>query len=287
MVSLALVRIIVAGPEPLVQLVTERNASREESIQPNWNGDFGVNFVSAFIAFGILQENQGAIAEPYFDLYHTLFQGDGAISKVTIGLQLWSSIHSEQTLSTPRSSLPAWYEFDYYVPLTMTIAKRTTVTISYVEYNFPNGAFHTARGVQANVGYDDTDILGPFALHPHILALYNFEGIFGIAASHAWYGEFGVAPGFVLAKRTAYPVTFTFPLLVGIGDSNFYPGDVYGYFSAAANLVVPLAFLPRSFGAWTANVGYTYYNLGNATAEINGNRDHNAHVGQVGVGLTF
>lgn len=28
-------------------------------------------------------------------------------------------------------------------------------------------------------------------------------------------------------------------------------------------------------------------NLGNATAEINANRDHNAYVGQIGVGLTF
>jgi hypothetical protein len=243
--------------------------------------------VTAFIAFGILQENQGVIAEPYFDLYHTIFQSEGSVSKVTLGLQLWSSVHSEKTLAQPGNAVPDWYEFDYYVPLAITIAKNTTVTISYLEYNFPNGAFDAARGVQVNVAYDDGDVLGAFALHPHILALYNFEGIFGIAKSHAWYGEFGIAPGFVLAKKGTYPLTFSFPLLVGIGDAHFYPGDAYGYFSATGNVSVPLAFLPKSFGAWTANAGFTYYNLGNATAEINANRDHNAYVGQIGVGLTF
>lgn len=277
----------IAGPEPLPSQPMKTAVLEAKVAQPSWNGDLGVNFVTAFIAFGILQENQGVIAEPFFDLYHTIFQSDGSISKVTLGLQLWSSVHSEETLAQPGSAVPGLYEFDYYVPLAITIAKRTTITISYIEYTFPNGAFDTARGVQVNVAYDDTDVLGAFALHPHILALYNFEGIFGIAKSHAWYGEFGITPGFVFAKEGRYPLSFSFPLLVGIGDAHFYPGDAYGYFSATGNVSVPLAFLPKSFGAWTANAGFTYYNLGGATAEINANRDHNAYVGQIGVGLTF
>src|SRR5437870_1200537 len=105
-----------AGPEPLVEIVTAKSASKQESAEPTWNGDTGVNFVTGYIAFGILQENQGLIAEPYVDLYHTLFQSDGGISKVTLGLQLWSSIHSEETLAKPDSNFAAWYEFDYYIP---------------------------------------------------------------------------------------------------------------------------------------------------------------------------
>lgn len=275
-----------AGPEPLVEIVTEKSASEKKLPEPTWNGDLGVNFVTAYIAFGILQENQGAIAEPYLDIYHTLFESDGWITKLSLGLQLWSSIHSEETLAKPDSTFAAWYEFDYYVPLAITIGKRTTVTISYLEYDFPNGAFTPQRGVQANIAYDDSDLLGAFALHPHILALYNFDGILGVGKSHAWYGEIGVAPGFVLAKKGTYPITFSFPVILGVGDAHFYPTDAYGYFSAAANTSIPLAFLPKSFGAWTANVGFTYYNLGNATTAIN-NGDRNAYVGQVGIGSTF
>lgn len=285
--GLVVINTAAAGPEPLVQIATAKNPLQERSAEPTWNGDAGVNFVTAYVAFGILQENQGVIAEPYVNVYHTMFQSDGWISKVSLGLQLWSSIHSEKTLANPGSSVAAWYEFDYYVPLAITISKRTTIAISYLEYDFPNGAFTPQRGVQVNVAYDDSDYLGAFALHPHILALYNFDGILGIGKSHAWYGEVGVTPGFTVAKKTTYPITFTFPVLLGFGDAHFYPGDAYGYFSATANVAVPLAFLPKSFGAWTANAGFTYYNLGNATAGINANRDHNAYVGQIGVGLTF
>jgi hypothetical protein len=261
---------------PVVEIPTSR-----------WSGDTGVNFVTAYFAYGILQENKGAIAEPYLDISRTLFESDGFITKATIGLQLWSSIHSEKTGAKRNNSLPQWYEFDYYVPIGVTIAKRWTLTVSYLEYEFPNGAFTAQRGVQANLAYDDTDVLGAFALHPHAMILYNFEGILGIGLSDAWYAEFGVAPSFSLASKSKYPVTVTFPLTVALGDNHFYPGDRYGYFSATANASVPLAFIPKSFGPWTVNAGLTYYNLGGATAAINAHGDHTAYVGQLGIGLTF
>jgi hypothetical protein len=285
--AVVFLRSAIAGPEASPSQPMKTAALEAKVAEPIWNGDLGINFVSAYIAFGILQENKGVIAEPYIDVYHTLFQGDGWISKVTLGIQLWSSIHSEETLANRGSSVAAWYEFDYYVPLAITIAKRTTATFSYLEYDFPNGAFTPQRGVQVNIAYDDSDLLGALALHPHALVLYNFDGVLGAGKSHAWYGEIGVTPGFTVAKKTTYPITFTFPVLLGFGDAHFYPGDAYGYFSATGNVGVPLAFLPKSFGAWTANAGFTYYHLGNATAEINANRDHNAYVGQIGVGLTF
>jgi hypothetical protein len=276
-----------AEPQDTNTVATEKNPLPEQAPQPTWNGDLGVNFVTAFIVFGILQENQGVIAEPYFDLYHTVFEGNGAISKVTLGLQLWSSIHSERHWRRPAVLWPHGTSFIITCRSRSQSRSGQRSQLAMSNIIFPNGAFDTARGVQANVAYDDTDFLGAFALHPHILALYNFEGIFGIAKSHAWYGEFGVAPGFVLAKKSQYPLTFSFPLLIGVGDAHFYPGDAYGYFSATGNVTVPLAFLPKSFGVWTANAGFTYYNLGNATAEINANRNNNAYVGQIGVGLTF
>src|SRR5438552_885846 len=69
--SIAIVHTAAAGPEPLVEIITEKTASEEKPSESAWNGDLGVNFVTAYIAFGILQENQGVIAEPYVDLYHT------------------------------------------------------------------------------------------------------------------------------------------------------------------------------------------------------------------------
>jgi hypothetical protein len=272
----------------VVSAGTEENATKPaEDAGKLWSADFGLNVVSAYFAFGIMQENQGVIAEPYLDVTRVLFEGTGLIDKITLGLQLWSSIHSEKTGAERVSAFPRWYEFDYYIPVGITVAKRLTMTISYLEYEFPNGAFTSQRGVQANIGFDDTDLPKQLALHPHFLVLYNFEGVFGVGKTNAWYGELGIAPTATLRTKSRYPITLAFPLTLGVGDDHFYPGDAYGYFSATANLTVPLAFLPKSVGAWTANLAITYYDLGGATAGINANHDHNAFVGQVGVGLNF
>lgn len=258
----------------------------EKPTESLWSGDLGVNFVSAYFAFGILQENQGVIVEPYVDISQTLFRGDGAINKLTLGLQLWSSMHSAETGADKNSSVPWWYEFDYYVPIGITIANEWTVTASYLDYEFPGGAFNAQRGVQANVSFDDSKILGGFALHPRALILYNFQGILGIGQSNAWYGEVGVTPTTTVGPKHC-AITLTFPLLAGFGDAHFYPGASYGYFSATANGSVPLRALSRLLASWSINAGFTYYNLGQATADLNANRDRNAYVLQIGLGRSF
>jgi hypothetical protein len=50
---------------------------------------------------------------------------------------------------------------------------------------------------------------------------------------------------------------------------------------------VPLGFLPKAIGSWAASAGFTYYNFGEATADINANHDRNAYVWQIGIGTNF
>lgn len=259
-----------------------------DEIQDNrWSGELGVNFVAAYYAFGILQENKGAIAQPFLNLSCSLFESDGFINEATIGVQLWSSIHSRKTGAAADSVVPAWYEFDYYVPIGITFAKNATLMVGYFEYDFPNGSFTTQRSVNATLGYDDTVLLGKFALNPHVTVLYNFDGVLGIERSNAWYAELGIGPGFTVGQGSAYATTVRFPLAVGFGDNHFYPEDSYGFFSAGVNVSVPLAFMSKSPGTWTVNAGLTYLNLGEATAAINAEGSHSAFVGQLGFSITF
>ena len=57
--------------------------------------------------------------------------------------------------------------------------------------------------------------------------------------------------------RGADPLTFSFPMIVGLGPET-YNGEDYGYFSAGVNAAVPLAFVPLCYGTWTATVGFAY-----------------------------
>ncbi len=247
-------------------------------------GDLGVNFVSEYISRGVVLENQGVIAQPYTDLYFKLYSGDGFINKISINLGIWSSIHSHK--QGGNTTAQNWYEFDYTPGISLTFAKNFTATLSYFEFDSPSGAFDPARSINLNLAYDDTDLLGAFALHPHVTVLREVGGIAGLA-EHGWYFEGGIAPSVPLGKFA----TLTFPVTAGFGDGKFYAGDNFGYVSGGANLAIPLGFMPSCLGSWTFSGGYTYTYLASdnlrtaALAQANGER--NQHVFQGGLAVSF
>jgi hypothetical protein len=254
-----------------------------EPAKESWiTGDIGVTFVSEYISRGLVLENQGAIGQPYLDLYFKLYDDpNGFVNKVTFNFGLWSSIHSHpQTMGT---TTDAWYEFDYTPGIAVTFAKRFTLTASYFEFDSPADAFNTARSINGNLAFDDTDFLGAFALHPHVavLAELSAPGAAGLD-KNGWYYEIGIAP-----SHTFGPVTVTVPVTVGLGDHRFYAGDTFGYVSAGVNLSTPLSFIPSKWGAWTLSAGYTYYDLGDNVADATATGHNTQHVFSGAIGLTF
>jgi hypothetical protein len=246
-------------------------------------GDIGVTFVTEYISRGLVLENQGVIAQPYLDLYFKLYEGTGFINKVQLNVGLWSSIHSHVQPDGSTDTTRNWYEFDYTPGIAITFAKNFTFTASYFEFDSPSSSFDTARSLNFNLAYDDTDLLGAFALHPHVTYLREITapGFAGLAPNGNYY-EIGLAPG-----HTFGIVTLTIPLTLGLGSEGFYHSDTYGYFAAGAQLSVPLSFIPDCYGKWTFSGGYTYYNLGAAVADATATGHHSQHVFQGSIGLTF
>jgi hypothetical protein len=263
--------------------VKETKDVKEQVKESCITGDLGVTMVSAYISRGLVLENQGVIAQPYLDLYFKLYEGTGFINKVQLNLGLWSSIHSHPQPDGSTDTTRNWYEFDYTPGIAVTFAKNFTFTASYFEFDSPASSFDTARSLNFNLAYDDTDLLGKFALHPHFTYLREITapGFAGLAPNGNYY-EIGLAPGF-----SAGPVTFTVPLTVGLGSEHFYQGDTYGYFSAGLQASIPLSFIPECYGKWTFSGGYTYYNLGSDVADATNTGHHSQHVFQGAVGLTF
>jgi len=273
---------------------TEMKESKEvkatvETPKESWiTGDLGVAVVSEYISRGLVLENQGVIAQPYLDLYFKLYEGEGFINKVTLNLGIWSSIHDHRqpTISGGASTTDAWYEFDYTPGISVQFAKRFTLTTSYFEFDSPADKFSTARSINFNLAFDDSDFLGAFALHPHVAVLWELDapGAAGLLED-GWYYEIGIAP-----SHTFGPVTVTIPVTVGLGNKEFYAGDTNGYTAAGITLSTPLSFIPEKWGAWTFTAGYTYYNLGDnlqAFAEGQANGKETQHVFSGSIGLTF
>ena len=248
------------------------------------SGDLGVTITSEYISRGLVQVNQGVIAEPYLDLYFKLYEGTGFINKVQLNVGLWSSIHSHVEPPGNTDSVRNWFEFDYTAGVAVTFARNFTLTSSYIECDSPANAFDTQRSLNFNLAYDDTDLLGKFALHPHVTYLREItaQGFLGLQPDANYY-ELGIAPSY-----TAGIVTLTVPIIVGLGSEGFYNGDTYGYFSAGLQASVPLGFIPECLGKWTFSGGYTYYNLGDEASKAFGiTLSHSQHVFQGAIGLTF
>ncbi len=226
-------------------------------------GDFGVTFVSEYDSRGIPQPDQwkGVIAQPYLDLYIKLYSGDPnswGINSVSAQLSFWSDVGSNHSTSPPTSTTPYWEEFDWDPGVSVTFAQKFTLLLQYFEFDSPADVFATARSIDANLTYDDTSLLGAFALHPHATVLWEL-GAPGFAGlhPHGWYYEFGIAPSYTFLPKSSYPITLSAPFTVGLGSggggTGFYGNNNFGYFSVGPQLSVPLAFIPSGFGSWTAD----------------------------------
>lgn len=263
-------------------------------------GDLGINVVSQYVSRGVIYENQGAILQPYADLYFRLYEGEGFLNKVSLNLGIWNSFHSRHTdaglaSGSGSSTTRGWYEFDFTAGVSFTFAKNFTFTPSYYTFLSPNDGFDTFQGLNAKLAYDDTDLLGAFALHPYVQVLWELENKAGTGPDEGVYYEIGVTPSVPVG-----PVTLSFPLVLGLGSSDFYTdangtNETYGFFSAGVTAAYQLKFVPECYGVWTATAGYTYYNLGNGTDTYNtaargGNvrdKDQNEHVFSGGLSVAF
>ena len=69
-------------------------------------------------------------------------------------------------------------------------------------------------------------------------------------------------------------MTVTLPTAAGFGSHGFY-GHGFGYFSTGAEVSVPLAFIPSSYGSWKTNTGLI------TVAEVG-----TAHIGKIALSIS-
>lgn len=244
-------------------------------------GDLGVSAVSQYITRGVVLENQGAIIQPFADLYFKLYEGDGLINKVSLNLGIWSSLHDRKTdagaaSGSGSSTTRNWYEFDYTVGLATTFAQNWTFTPSFYAFLSPNDGFNTFYGLNLNLAYNDSELWGGggFALNPSVTVLFELENKAGTGGDEGIYYEVALNPTFA-----AGPATIAVPIKAGFGSNDFYgslnpatgsiDNEGFGFVSAGVVASMPLAFIPECYGTWTVNAGATYYYLGDGTSDFN------------------
>jgi len=224
-------------------------------------GNIGLNVTSNYIRQGIVQENQGLILQPYADLHFRIYQGSGPINSIVADIGIWNSIHDNNRVGRPgRVGTPNWFEFDFTAGLTFNIDK-LALSPYFRTYESPAGRFRNTYVIGTRISYDDSDLLGAFALHPYVRAELNLEGSTGNSQpgnlANGQYYEVGVAPA-----HSYGDLTLSLPVTAGFGSGGFYLGNRgFGFIAVGLDASYALNFVPACLGKWSVNSGVTYYYL--------------------------
>jgi len=186
----------------------------------------GLDFTSAYLFRGILQESGGAIGQPYGDIAFSLKNG------ITLDVGTWNSIHSTADVGN-------WYESDYFGSVTFTTGKFKPGLL-FTSYTSPADRFSTVQELAGTLVYDDSK--SPFPLSPKVVLAFELgDGQADAGANKGTYLELGVKPGVKLAPKA----TLYIPAKTGLSLNHYYEGptgdNTFGYFDLGAQLSVPVA----------------------------------------------
>jgi hypothetical protein len=246
-----------------------------------------LDFTNSYFYHGIRQQDEGLIVQPGAELAINIPERDDFRIDALLGT--WNSFGRNGGTKTG-GVINDWYEADLYAGFTITKGK-LSLTTTYTFFTSPSDAYHTIEELDFLLEYDDSELLGKFALHPYLLLGLETgaDGSDGADLDRGTYLEIGIAPGFSFDVEKT-PVTVTFPISVGLSIDDYYQDaagddDTFGFVQAGVNASFPLPFGDR-FGSWTLNTGAALMYLGDHTSEFNGG-DDTEFIATIGVQLNF
>lgn len=255
-------------------------------LDPPFSGMAEVGVADKYIYHGYVLENQGAIVQPYLEVFAQFYSGEHFLTKASFRLAVFSSFQLHESRDEEAEAMiRSWYELQVEAGIVLEFAKRFTFSASYVRFESPNSAFIAANGAEFILAIDDSDWLGAFALHPHVTWFRPFPGGWE-SSDEGSYFELGIEPEHSFGKSER-PPTVSFPITVGFGQKRYYFGEHFGFFSTGVAVSVPLTFIPPSLGEWSLGASATYYRLGRNAAEFSNDGERNVTLFAATVGTEF
>src|SRR5262245_39230627 len=212
----------------------------------------GLDFASAYLFRGIMQESGGAIGQPYADVAFAMKHG------ITADFGTWNSIHSTADVGN-------WYERDYFASLTFTTGKLKPGLL-YTSYTSPADRFATVQELAGTLAVDDSK--SRFPLSPKVVLAFELgDGEADAGENKGTYLELGIKPAVKLAPKA----TLYIPVKTGLSVNHYYEGptgdNTFGYFDLGGQLSVPL--VSGKGGALEAHGGLDLMWLGDNMKALN------------------
>ncbi len=268
---------IVALALPLgVSAADEAPASRVHALL---NFEFSDKYLTPR---GMTVQNQGLVFQQltlgFFNVHHS----DSFLRDVTLVAGVWNCFGTDGISSSDSNgaSTTGWYEIDPIGGVSIGLGKHVTLDVTYTAFEMRILDIPFSQHLETKLGFDDTSILGAFALHPSVSYWRELVGkataaqvpFFALATPKpgpgslpgpSGYFEAGVAPSWTAEKLG---LKLEAPCRVLLPHSEFY-GEYYddsstvGLYEVGVKGTLPLKFMPKGYGNWSFHAGFKYMGL--------------------------
>ncbi len=257
------------------------------------SGAMGLDITTAYFFRGILQENQGIIAQPWLQLGYSLWEdSESPLRSLDLSFGLWNSLHDGPS----GGAGGPWYESDFYIDLSAHLEERFTLGSTFTAYHSPNGLFNTVQELAFSLGYDDRGVLIEgldSGLQPSFLIAFETSGQADAGDHRGTYFQASIEPTFAIGNLGDAPLKLATPVTLGTSLHNYYEhigvggnDNFFGFLDIAADVSAPMNFLPARMGPWDAHVGLHLLFLGDNNEQLNPG-DTTALVLAFGISTTF
>lgn len=267
-----------------------------ETQGPRVESSIGVDVTNQYFFRGILQEDEGAIAQPWVDFVFPLREGDNTSWFLNVGM--WNSLHDGPT-GSGGAGMTMHYELDVYAGIGVNFSRNWSSSVSYVVLSSPNSAFGTVEEIDFSISFDDASLFGGESsgfsgVQPSVIVAWELHGQSDGGRGGGDEGIFlgvGIEPAFGLFDDSNQPVSVSFPVVAGFSLKDYYEDvtgndDSFGFAQGGVSLSTPLNFVPARLGNWTVSGGVAILFLGDTLQEING-ADDSEVIFSLSLGIAF
>lgn len=224
---------------------------------------------------GMDVSSQGLVVQPLVLTFFNLYKGEGFINDATFVGGVWNCFGTHKLPSTQQtppgtSNRTGWYEVDPIAGMSFGLAKDFTLSVTYTAFNMQIYDIPFSQHLETKLSYNDTSLLGAFALHPYVIYWQELENK-AVANTDAnptesYYFDVGVSPGYTF--KDFYGIKLEAPCRVLMANENFYgtgagPTPFVSLYEIGAKASAPLPFMPAGYGHWSANLGVKYQHFCN------------------------
>lgn len=227
---------------------------------------------------GMIVQDTGLVFQPLVLGLFNVYKGEGFLNSATLVGGVWNCFGTERIASSDSGGADntSWYEIDPIAGISLGVAKHLTVDVTYTSFNMQIKNIPFSHHLETKLSLDDSPWLGKFALHPYLIFWSELDGKATAAQvpyivdplgkgpqplpGSSWYFDLGITPGYTFEKSG---LKLEAPLRILLPDSEFY-GEYYAesstiaLYEAGAKASIPLKFMPKGYGHWSAHAGVKY-----------------------------